>query len=305
MSEKNIYWFEDSATVDFSPIASDGTVLNDSSGTVEPIEVNDPRTDFFETDQFHRYDATVARPIEQTYTVGDGEQLTLKKPTEELKTSLWQIDNCPWTVGHPPSKRITDYSQMRGFWRHPYYDSGQKATLYIPSNDADAVSTVDETKSISIGFRASVELTDGVSTAIDGYQRNLIYDHIASVRKGRCSVEDGCGIHTDSIATPIESGYIHGDSSFKINSFGDSCDCDGTSNLEGGLEILTVDAVRGKNDAVDSRISELEKEVDELSDQLAERRRKLRKSVQIDSAETPDDAVIREGGKFDLRKNTK
>jgi hypothetical protein len=194
VTDQTTVHFVDSVAVDFTPITDSGDTMTDvQTVTLE----DDPRTDFFETERFHQYQATVARPIEQTYTVGDGEQLTLKKPTEELQDSVWQIDNTPWTIGHPPSQKVTDKEQMRGFWSKPTYSDGQKATLNVPYDDEKAHTVIDETKSVSVGGRATVELTDSNGT-LDGYQRNLVYDHIASVRKGRCSVEEGCGIHTDS-----------------------------------------------------------------------------------------------------------
>jgi len=300
------YYFTDSVSVEYSPVGEGGAMDVDEP---QAITLDGVYSDFFGTREFYRFGATVARPIEQTYHLEDGETVTLKKPTEELEKSLWQIENCPWTVGHPsPSKTVTSVDQIRGVWKDPYFADGQCSTLYVPKNDIEALSFIEDSKSVSIGFRASVELVDDESD-VDGVQRGIIFDHIASVENGRCPTEKGCGIHTDSAsatAREIESGYIH-DGEFSVNSFGDSgCDCDGNSNLEGGLDILTVDSIREKNPAVDSRISELENEVDELTDELAERRKELRKSVQIDSAETPDDAEIRsENGKFDLRRHTK
>ncbi|NLV06443.1 DUF2213 domain-containing protein [Haloarcula rubripromontorii] len=309
MKSGQVYHFEDSAAVDFNPVTSDGTVLNDSSATVEPISVEDPRTEFFGTNEFHRFNATVARPIKQKYHLDtpDGtEVVLLKKPAEELRQSLWQIENCPWTVGHPPAKSITDLDEMRGFWKNPYYEDGQKATLYVPANDAEALQTVSETKSISIGFKASLELTDSHTADVDGYQRGLIFDHIASVKEGRCSVEDGCGIHTDSpgaSGTPVApSPRLNDSGKFALYADSGGCDCgDGANSaLENGLEYLTVDAVRKKNDAVDSRLSELEREVSNLREKVAERRKRELNEMKS----TPSDAERRDDGSFDLRKNT-
>lgn len=197
MNSGDTIHFVDSVSVEFTPLTDDKVDNTEGSEPQTVTLEDDPRTDFFATEQFHQYRATVARPIEQTYTVGDGEQLTLKKPTEELQDSVWQIDNTPWTIGHPPSQKVTDKGQMRGFWSNPTYSDGQKATLNVPHDDEKAHTVIDETKSVSVGGRATVELTDSDGT-LDGYQRNLVYDHIASVQKGRCPVEAGCGIHTDS-----------------------------------------------------------------------------------------------------------
>ena len=299
------YYFTDSISVEYSPVGEGGEMGTDEP---EPITLDGVYSDFFDTREFYRFSATVSKPIEQTYHLEDGETVTLKKPESELRQSLWQIDNCPWTVGHPPSKTVTSVDEIRGVWRDPYFADGQCATLYVPKNDIEALSYIEQSKSVSIGFKAQIELTDDES-GVDGIQRGIIFDHIASVQNGRCPTEKGCGIHTDSVsatASEIPSGYVH-DGEFSVNTFGDSgCGCDGSSNLEGGLELLTVDAVRDKNPAVDSRISELENEVDELSDQLAERKKRLTESIQIDSAETADDAEIRESdGSFDLRRHTK
>lgn len=214
MYNKQIFTF-DAATVAFKEKA-DGVVV-DSEGEVtfewdamERVRVDDvPWTDAFETREFYKISATVARPVKQTYLMGEDE-VTLMKPREELKKAAWSLHNCPWTLGHPDSRMVKSVDDIHGFWRDPRYIDALDcldADLYIPINDSDAMEYVEKYGDVSVGFYnvlSRVDSYDGVvgraddMDGVDGYQTDMYFDHCASVPAGRCSPEQGCGIHQDN-----------------------------------------------------------------------------------------------------------
>jgi len=169
----------------------------------------------FDTNRFYKIDgATIARPIKQTYTV-DGELQTYKKPAAELDKWAWTFDNRPYTLTHPNSGMVRDVADIHGFWRNPRYDSDAERLLedlYIPVDDDEAQSFVEDNTDVSVGFYNRVtdeydgdtgDLTD--EDGVDGYQYDMYGNHVAGVKHGRCSGEDGCGLDADTHGHVIKS----------------------------------------------------------------------------------------------------
>ena len=115
----------DSGTVAFKKDAP-GIVVEDDSVTinwddVEVVRVDDvPWADAFNTKEFYKLPATVAKPVKQVYRFGD-ELVTMMKPREELKKAAWSLRNAPWTMNHPDNGMVKDVSDIHGFWRDPRY----------------------------------------------------------------------------------------------------------------------------------------------------------------------------------------
>lgn len=171
---------------------------------------NDPWTDAFDTDEFFTLDTVVARPIEQTYVI-DSDSYTFKKPPDELRRAAWSVDNVPYPLTHPSGGPVRDTSDVHGFLREPRYVEDRDeygdalvATLYVPTTDDEAQSFIANSRSVSVGFYNDLEWEvddDGV----DAHQTNILIDHVAGVERGRCSIEDGCGINVDAVTT-LRSG---------------------------------------------------------------------------------------------------
>jgi len=207
----NQQYFTDTITATLSYVESETVDVTD---TITPSEAKTVTLDtqwnqFFDTDEYVTFDATVAQPIVQPYFY-DGEQQQFKKSEQELRDAQAQIDNLPWTVDHPENKRITDSTQIRGFWSDPTYDDGQHATLYIPATDSDAVRYAIENDNVSIGFGGELDWVDESTYQYDAVQRNIAYDHIASVPTGRCAPEDGCALHVDADTDTEPTSRVHG-----------------------------------------------------------------------------------------------
>lgn len=200
----------------FSTVDSDGVSVDNDDGditvdfnwsTVEQVTVDAPPHEHaFDTDQFYRIQGvTLARPIMQLYKTRDGDIVQRQKPAEELQDAAWTFDNAPYTLGHPDTGVVKRVSDIHGFYRNPRYDTDEDALLedlYVPVGDAEAMEYIEESQDVSIGFyNERTPEYDGNTGSLtedspDEYQVNLYGDHVASVPRGRCSSEAGCGIPT-------------------------------------------------------------------------------------------------------------
>ena len=210
-----LYFTNDTVEVDLGldsvETDSEGKVVDFSLDKERIVTVeNVPWREGFDTDKFYSAEATVARPVKQTYLY-DGEEKTFRKPAEELKKSAWSLDNKPFTTGHPetPSGRVRGRPDVDGFWREPSYDSDKdelNAQLYIPVDDRETLEYVAENDNVSVGFSHRIRHAPD-DEGVDGHQVDLYYDHVASVEEGRCSDEDGCGIELDSVVNVTDNEY--------------------------------------------------------------------------------------------------
>lgn len=217
------HFTRDKATVTFDSDAPGVAVDDDGEphfdwDEVETVTVKDPpHAEAFDSKEFYKLPATVARPIPQPYQYGE-DVLWLKKPREELKKAAWSLENAPWTMDHPDTGMVKDVSDIRGFWGNPrYIDSldDLDADLHVPVGDDEAREYIEENGDVSVGFynrTSRVDEYDGVvggedaeGVDIDGYQTDMYFDHVASVSHGRCPGSKGCGIdgqkhgHMDAI----------------------------------------------------------------------------------------------------------
>jgi hypothetical protein len=215
----------DAATATFHDDAS-GITVDDDGGVeiawdeVDTVRVDQPpHAEAFDTKEFYKLPATVAKPIPQPYQFQD-ETMWLKKPREELKRAAWSLDNAPWTLDHPETGMVKNVDDIHGFWKSPrYIDSTDDldADLHIPVDDEEAKGWVEKHNDVSVGFYNRIERVDeydGIvggsddeDVDLDGYQTQMYFDHCASVRLGRCSSENGCGIDSPlhGHAAPVDA----------------------------------------------------------------------------------------------------
>lgn len=250
MTDEEVYYTRDNLEVELKPSTDNGDIIEDFDlDTQEVVIIDDdsPWASAFDTDKFYRYEAVIAKPIEQKYNYS-GDTVTLKKPSDELEKATAWVDNSPHALGHPATKTVKSLDMVHGMWRNPRYDADAeelKATLYIPSNDEEALDWVSDKTDVSIGFYNKIEWDDD-GEGVDGYQRSLYIDHVASVQRGRCSDEDGCGILGDShmrvsdneldntIQSQMDLDY---ETDYEINPLSDDWEGD-TSEMEfGGIEL--------------------------------------------------------------------
>jgi len=175
---------------------------------VDTATIDDvPHANAFETTDFYKLPATVARPIAQPYGMdsadGDKSVIWLQKPWRELRDAAWSLDNTPWTLGHPDTGVVQDTSDIRGFWSNPRAIEATHdldADLHVPVNDTDAQQFIADNGDVSVGFFNGVtdeydtDVSPDTDVELDGYQTDLLFNHVASVQRGRCSSAHGCGI---------------------------------------------------------------------------------------------------------------
>ena len=245
MNDKTLFT-HDAATAVFKDDA-DGISVDDNGDAefnwneVERVRIDDvPWADAFETTEFYKLPATVARPIPQEYQFGE-DRLTLKKPRQELKQAAWSLHNVPWTLGHPNSRMVRQTSDIKGFWRDPrYIDSMDNldADLYIPVEDEEAKNFVEKNSDVSVAFYnkiSKVDSYDGVvggaddRGSVDGYQTDMYFDHVASVPVGRCSGSQGCGIQDSPDTGKVTDAFAVSD---KRVLMGDSLDAENEEGEE-------------------------------------------------------------------------
>lgn len=191
-------YFTDTLSADLAYVGEGVTVDADfDPNEASTITRDDHWVDFFGTDKFVEFEATVAQPLIQPYVYNDTLH-RFRKTKSELQKAQAQIDNLPWTMGHPEQDRVTDASQIRGVWTNPRWEDGQIATLHIPATDTEAIRYAVRNDEVSIGFGGRLDWSDDSTDTFDATQRDIAYDHIASVENGRCPPDEGCGLHTDA-----------------------------------------------------------------------------------------------------------
>lgn len=181
----------------------DGISFNWDEDHIVRVDAPSDLKGAFDTDRFYKIEgATIARPIKQTYVVGDGVEQYMK-PADSLRRAAWSFDNAPFTLGHPDSGMVKNVDDIHGFWRGARYDDDEdrlKEDLYIPANGEEALEWIEEYQDVSVGFYNRVaEQFDGdtgdlTDDDVDGFQVQMYGDHIAGVKRGRCSGEEGCGL---------------------------------------------------------------------------------------------------------------
>lgn len=219
------HFTRDAATATFDDDASGITVDDDGDvridwDDVETVRVeNPPHASAFDSKEFYKLPATVAKPIAQQYRYGE-DAVTLKKPREELKKAAWSLDNAPWTMGHPDTGMVKDVGDVRGFWDDTRYIDGLDdldSDLHVPVGDDEAKRYIEQHGDVSVGFYNRVARTDtydGVvggsddDGSVDGYQTDMLFDHCASVPVGRCSGEEGCGIDAGPHGTMTQTDSV-------------------------------------------------------------------------------------------------
>lgn len=178
-------------------VTADGHFEWDSVVQVDADSVPSQYRAFFDTESFYRFDdVVVTKTIPQQYTI-HGDTYTFKKHPDALKDAAWTLENRPYVLDHPNTKygTVDSLNLVHGFWKNATHDDAENettASLYFPTNDDDVKEYLADSGDVSVGFYNRV--TPAEDDSFDGWQTDIIYDHVASVKHGRCSGEDGCGI---------------------------------------------------------------------------------------------------------------
>lgn len=146
----------------------------------------------------------LAKEIVQDY---DGKKVY--KPADELRKILDHGENRPITDEHPVKGIVTSITERKGFIKNlTFTDTNELRSDMIITCPVliDAIKSGKQ-REVSIGFYSDIDRTPGVfnDTHYTEVQKNILLDHVASTEKGRCSRQNGCGIHKMDSVPKTES----------------------------------------------------------------------------------------------------
>lgn len=286
-------------------VTADGHFEWDNAATIDADSVPSQYRAFFDTESFHRFDdVVVTKTIPQQYTI-HGDTYTFKKHPDALKDAAWTLENRPYVLEHPNTEfgTVDSLNLVHGFWKNATHDDAENettASLYFPTNDDDVKEYLADSGDVSVGFYNRV--TPAEDDGFDGWQTDIIYDHVASVKHGRCSGEDGCGIPQNRLhrlADAEDRTEFENDSEKNNTNTMSGCDCDNDDDVQFdfGLDDMSIDYLADTHDDVaqlrESK-DELEEKVEDLqtdADELSQVREHLTTLDSVDDDADPSDAA--------------
>lgn len=147
---------------------------------------------------------TIAREMVQDYN-----NVKVFKPGNELEAILDHGENRHVTDEHPDIGYVTSRSERKGYIENlTFTDTHElKADLIITDRTLGDTIRSGNKREVSIGFYADKDTTAGIfgDVAYTESQINLLLDHVAITKDGRCSRKDGCGIKGDSRNVKVRS----------------------------------------------------------------------------------------------------
>lgn len=164
---------------------------------------------------FLRVDGYVTRTGVLKYTTPDGQTIRQLRDPKEIfnKDSLETLKGIPVTLRHPPklitTKDVKQY--MVGFSSFDIEPVGNKIKTQLTITDDAAIQSVEneDTVELSCGYECELEESQGTfdGEQYDFIQRNVKYNHIALVKKGRAGAdvrvlmdaEDSLYVHDESV----------------------------------------------------------------------------------------------------------
>lgn len=149
----------------------------------------------------------IAKEIVQDYN-----GVKVYKSADSLRAILDHGDNRPITDDHPPAKIVTSNKQRLGHIENlTFTDSNElKADIIVTNKVLGDKIISGEKREVSVGFHADTVDIKGVFNDVkyDQMQTDILLDHVAIVKDGRCSLRDGCGIHGDAKPKPTKVATI-------------------------------------------------------------------------------------------------
>jgi len=176
-------------------ISGDSIVTDSVSAT---LNVNDSVTT---EEGFLKFpQVTIAKEGVQKYVTADGKEEYVLKSADELKRILDHGERRHITDEHPHEKIVTKPVEIRGYNENMTFVDGELKTDIIVTCDKLAKSIQNDGKNdVSIGFHTSYKAQDGIfnDSKYSFIQTDMLLDHIAVTKSGRCSVTHGCGFTPD------------------------------------------------------------------------------------------------------------
>jgi len=140
---------------------------------------------------------TIAKEMVQDY---DG--IPTYKPAKELERILDHGENRPVTDEHPPNLIVDSNSQRKGYIENLTFTDASELNADVILTDSTVIKKVKsgDVREVSIGFHTDVVDEKGTFNGVqyDRVQTDILLDHLAMTKTGRCSLKDGCGIKKDA-----------------------------------------------------------------------------------------------------------
>ena len=203
------------------------------------------------------------------HMIQDYDDLKVLKPAEELEAAAMFADGIPITRDHPNAGIVTDRAEVLGFLKDPTFENDElKGILNIADKDLAADVKDGKLTGLSIGFFCDLDRTEGTvgDAKYDAVQKDIFLNHVAIVDQGRCSIEDGCGFHTDS--TPyLTPAPVPDPELAKVTAERDSLQAELEKIIKTEKDTLIAELVaaqdsKTKEDLEKLRLDELTKELD-------------------------------------------
>lgn len=221
----------------------------------------------------------------------------LRPPDEVFKEdSLKSLENKPHTNDHPPamltSKNTKKYSTGHVYGNHTKSDDGVHTIARVLVTDEDAIQHINAGKvEVSCGYTCDVADESGVydGEAYDRVQRNIKYNHLASVPRGRAgngarvSMDRYDAYEIDHEINPQELTQMVkkkiGDHEAEVSEAAavaldakDKMDAVAVADLQGKMDSMTAerDNLQAKFDALKEQFDALESSVPSLVQSLAQ-----------------------------------
>lgn len=264
-----------------------------------------------------------------TYKTGDGKIIREFRPPEEVfKTdSLATLAGAPVTLRHPPEmitpQNVSIY--QKGYALESIKQDGDKVSGTIIISHADAIGAVESEglREVSCGYLADLVEEPGSyeGQSYDFVQRNIKYNHIAIVDKGRAGPD--VRIRLDSADAVMEVETIQPIKTTKKEEISmgkvrlDGKEHEVTSEVQSGVEAeqavhqktkTDLEAANSANTALKKENTDLTAKVSSSESKLAETEAKLESTeAKLDAANEelkkrtdaadPNDAKVREFAK--------
>ena len=272
-----------------------------------------------------RVDAALTRTGIFEYESPGGSIVREYRPADEVfrESSLQSLHGVPVTLGHPPALLNPDTYRKHAIGHvadgTPRQDEQYiAATVYIRDRKALEAVQTKQAVEVSCGYSCDVEHTPGKTEEgelYDAVQRNIVYDHVALVSKGRAGAN--VRLRLDS------EGNVSYTSDMSLNINGATYEVANEAEVKAAQAAIDRlaseqknrhDSAQGRIDALEEQCGKLQAELDRLPEQiraeergfqtLKEQARKVAPEAKFDScANARQVCELALGTKFDGRSD--
>lgn len=226
-----------------------------------------------------RYDALVTRAGVLTYRRQDGSRWREYRPPEEVfdSESLATLRDAPVTDDHPTEMVTPDTFRTvsRGHVSGDPCRDGERVAAQLAISDGGLLARVASGKrEASCGYRCDVDSTPGVTPEgerYDAVQRNIRYNHVAIVHKGRAGSEIGIRLDSEGNQIPMSEKRIERIDGAEYE-IGTEAHAAAVARRDSAAADITkqIETLRAERDAAVARADELTAKLPELVSARAE-----------------------------------